>query len=284
MKLTVFTPAYNRSNTLPRLYESLLGQSCHDFEWLIIDDGSTDGTAETVKGFTGEGKFPVRYIYKENGGKHTAYNLALEEVRGDWFLCVDSDDLLAETAVADILAAAQGNMGLIAYKEDLQGRRLSGEFPGELDRATLWELNEQHGCRGEFTLAFRTDYARQFPFPVFVGERFIGECVVYDRMTAQFGLLPKTVTVCEYQPDGYSSQFSRLMKCNPNGYCLYYLQRIDLVSSWKARLITAGRYWCFRYISGNQALVYRGKHRLTAALGAGLGLAFRLYYKLLRGI
>ena len=97
--LTVFTPAYNRAVTLPRLYESLLRQTCFDFEWLIIDDGSSDDTSRLIHSFTGEGKFPVRYVYKENGGKHTAHNLALEEAEGEWFLCVDSDDTLAPDAV-----------------------------------------------------------------------------------------------------------------------------------------------------------------------------------------
>ena len=85
--LTVFTPAYNRAATLPRLYESLLQQSCFEFEWLIIDDGSADDTPAVAAGFTGEGKFPVRYVYKENGGKHTALNRGIELARGRYFLC-----------------------------------------------------------------------------------------------------------------------------------------------------------------------------------------------------
>lgn len=283
MMLTVFTPAYNRAKTLPRLYESLLGQTCFDFEWLIVDDGSADETRSVVEGFTGEGKFPVRYVYKENGGKHTAHNRALEEARGEWFLCVDSDDLLSCTAVADVLAAAGEMPGIIAYKEDLQGNRLSGEFPVGLEKATLWELSEVLGCRGEFTLAFRTEYARQFPFPVFPGERFMGECVVYDRM-GQLRLVPCVVTRCEYQTDGYSQDFGGLMGKNPNGYCLYFLQRIDLYSGFKKRLMCAGKYWCFRYISKNKNLKYRGKNRFTAALGAAVGLVFRVYYKVRRGI
>lgn len=283
MRLTVFTPAYNRAKTLPRLYESLLGQTCFDFEWLIVDDGSADETRSVVEGFTGEGKFPVRYVYKENGGKHTAHNRALEIARGEWFLCVDSDDLLADTAVAEILAAAGEAPGIIAYKEDLQGSRLSGEFPAGVDAATLWALNEDYGCRGEFTLAFRTQYARQFPFPVFPGERFMGECVVYDRM-GQLRLVSRVVTRCEYQQDGYSQDFGGLMGKNPNGYCLYFMQRIDLYSGFIKRLVCAGKYRCFRYICKNKQLKYRGKHRLTVALGAAVGLVFRVYYKVCRGI
>ena len=106
MTLTLFTPTYPRSPMLPRLYESLRDQTCHDFEWLIIDDGSADDTADVVQSFTGEGTFPVRYQHKENGGKHTAYNLALELAAGRLFFCVDSDDYLAPDAVERVVSAA----------------------------------------------------------------------------------------------------------------------------------------------------------------------------------
>ena len=92
MKLTVFTPTYNRAVLLPRLYGSLLCQTCHEFEWLIVDDGSTDDTAKAAEIYIGNGNFPVRYVKKENGGKHTAHNLALEYAQGEWFFCVDSED------------------------------------------------------------------------------------------------------------------------------------------------------------------------------------------------
>lgn len=287
MKLTIFTPAYNRAETLPRLYESLLRQTCRDFEWLIIDDGSTDNTPELAANF--KAPFPVRYVRKENGGKHTAHNLALTEAAGDWFLCVDSDDLLADTAVEDLLALArtlEPDTGIAAYKSDLDGRLLCGAFPEGLERTRLFDLPEVYGCGGEFTLVFPLALARRFPFPVFAGERFVTESVIYDRMdaVARFAPLPRVITVCEYQADGYSSGTDGLMRRNPNGYCLYFLQRIDLQRTWRKRLVCAGKYWCFRYISGNKELVYRGEHRLTAALGAVLGLVFRAYYKFVRKI
>lgn len=281
MMLTLFTPAYNRAHTLPRLYESLLAQTCFDFEWLVIDDGSTDATAEAVKAFTGDGKFPVRYIYKENGGKHTAHNRALEEARGDWFLCLDSDDTLTPTAVAELLSAAKDlpeNTGIAAGKTDLSGNSLS-QFPQGRSFAKM------HALQGEFAYAFPTKWAKQFPFPVFPGERFLGECVVYDRMDTrgQMYLLPKAVMPCEYQAGGYSADFSRLMKQNPQGFCLFFAQRVDLASNWRQRLITAGKYRCFRMIGGKNAPVYSGAHPFSVAAAWPLGLIFRLYYKLLRG-
>jgi glycosyltransferase involved in cell wall biosynthesis len=289
MTLTIFTPTYNRAATLPRLYESLLSQTATDFEWLLVDDGSTDETAQLVTEFTGEGRFPVRYHRKENGGKHTAYNLGLELAQGDYFFCVDSDDLLAPEAVQKILDAASrldDSRGIVAYKQDLTGKRLSGEFPSQLDFCQFHELSTVHGCSGEFSLIFPTALAKRYPFPVFEGERFVTESVVYDRISpvCPMLLLPAVVTLCEYQQEGYSSNANAVMARNPAGYCLYFMQRMDVLPSVKGRMISAGKYWCFRFISGNQTLKYRGKHRLLWLAGWPLGVLFRIYYKVRRGI
>ena len=287
--LTIFTPSYNRADMLPRLYRSLCDQTCNDFEWLVIDDGSTDDTTSVIQSFMNEGKINIRYCKKENGGKHTAHNLALEQAAGEWFLCVDSDDLLAADAVSKLAgkcAQLNGESGIIAYKEDLNGRRLSNPLPENIGKTQMYRLAVEFGCRGEFSLAFSTAFARKFPFPVFEGEQFVTECIVYDRMDqqGQFALLPEVVTVCEYQPDGYSSDSSKLMKRNPSGYCLYFLQRIDLQISMLQRILHAGKYWCFRWICNRTELKYEGKHKGVVTLSVIPGIFFRIYYKLFRGI
>ena len=92
--LTIFTPAYNRAHTLPRTYDSLCGQSCKNFIWLIIDDGSTDNTAELVRDWQNcDNGFEIQYIYKENGGMHTAHNAAYANIRTELNTCIDSDDI-----------------------------------------------------------------------------------------------------------------------------------------------------------------------------------------------
>ena len=97
--LTVFTPTYNRAHTLKRLYESLCTQTCDDFEWLVIDDGSTDFTKELIDGFIRQNRLPIRYIYKENGGLHTGYNTAYDNITTELNVCIDSDDFMPEDAV-----------------------------------------------------------------------------------------------------------------------------------------------------------------------------------------
>lgn len=289
MMLTIFTPTYNRADFLPRLYDSLLKQGSTDLEWLIVDDGSTDDTATVVRSFLDEGKLCIRYVKKENGGKHSAYNCGLENAHGEWFLCVDADDFLhkdALTHIANAITHADKDTALIAYKQSVRGTLLSDEFPRNIDRCRISDLSLRHSCQGEFSLVFPTAVARKFKFPIFQGEKFVGESVIYDRYDREHSvlLLPEVITVCEYQPDGYSSNFSKLMKQNPNGFCLYFLQRIDLQTRLLPRLVHAGKYWCFRWISGNADLVYEGKHRVLVFLAMLPGIAFRIYYKLFRNI
>ncbi len=286
--LTIFTPAYNRAGTLPRLFESLQKQSCLDFEWLIIDDGSQDDTQAVVDGFAKTATFPLRYHKKENGGKHTAYNVALELAQGEWFLCVDSDDLLADNAVEAILKTAQKlaeDQGIIAYKDDFSGKRLSDAFPEGVALTSMNELALKHGCSGEFTLIFPTEVAKKYPFPVFEGERFVTESVIYDRLdpVCRMWLMREAVTICEYQVDGYSQNVDGIIARNPKGYSMYFMQRIDVYPSLKQKVITAGKYWCFRWMGGKPPVRYTGKYRLLTGLCLPLGLIFRVYYKLVRG-
>ena len=108
--LTVFTPTYNRSDTLVRLHESLCRQTSDDFEWLIIDDGSTDNTEDIVRPWLKEQKFPIRYIKKENGGLHTGYTTAIANMDTELNVCIDSDDYMPDDAVEIIVSTWKKNV------------------------------------------------------------------------------------------------------------------------------------------------------------------------------
>jgi glycosyltransferase involved in cell wall biosynthesis len=281
--ITIFTPTYNRAKQLHRLYESLLAQASYDFEWLIIDDGSTDDTSAVVQSFD-QAKFKITYYKQPNGGKHRAYNRALEMAGGEYFFCLDSDDWLARDAVKTLAEQLSGPFTL-AYKEDETGKRLSSPFPDGVERVSLGRLGGEYHCGGEFTILFQTEFARKYPFPVFEGENFVTESVVYDRMAAEeeAALLPCVITICEYQADGLSNRLNQIMKANPAGYCLYFMQRIDLQESAKERLIVSGKYHCFRIFAGKKRSEYCGKHSGIVAVAKPVGLLFWLYYKFVRG-
>ena len=78
--LTIFTPTYNRAYCLERAYRSLCRQTCKDFEWLVIDDGSSDNTRKLIEAWKQEGIVPMRYIYQDNQGMHGAHNTALRNI------------------------------------------------------------------------------------------------------------------------------------------------------------------------------------------------------------
>ena len=290
LKLTIFTPTYNRSNLLSRIYRSLLNQRSFDFEWLIIDDGSTDDTKKVVDQFIDNGKVPVKYYKKDNGGKHTAHNMAVKLAKGDYFMCLDSDDWLSDRAIEFVfnaLESCSSHEGLIAYKADTKGRLLSDSFPSNLLCVGTVELSLKYKCNGEFTLVYPTGVLREYPFPVFEGEKFITECVLYDRISdiCNMRLIPNVICICEYQEEGYSNNINLLMKNNPIGFSVYFRQRIQCQTNLLNKIIIAGKYNCFRMIAGYNTPTYVQDDSATGLIRVTrpLGVIFWLYYKAFRG-
>ena len=287
MKLTIFTPTYNRSKTLKRLYKSLLLQSCTNFEWLIIDDGSTDNTKEVIENFISEQKIHIRYYHQTNGGKHIAYNFALEVAKGEYFFCVDSDDWLNEGTINNLFKTTKTlecNQFIVAYKSDSSNKLLSDNFPEKIQRTSLKKLYFKYKCHGEFSFVFPTALARRFPFPVFEGEKFVTEDIIYDQIdkNATALLLPQVLTICEYQPEGLTSNIISIIKNNPAGFCLYFMQRIDVQPSLKNKIITAGKYNCFKVLAKKQKTKYTGKYKTLVFLTVPLGIIFWCFYKIFR--
>lgn len=269
MLITVFTPAYNRAYSIGRIYESLQNQKYKEFEWLIIDDGSTDNTFEMISGFQSNCNFSIRYIRKNNGGKHTAYNLALDKAKGDLLFVVDSDDWLPENSLSDIASMAEkikfdsSVCGIIALKNSTDGTTIGKTYSKENYYATFRDL-ELTGQSGERSIVFKTEIARKFRFPVIKGERFMPENVAYDKFNAYYKLLVsnKSLTICEYQKDGLSSNPRKLMMSSPGGYYLYYRNRIDMATSVNERIGYIIRYNAFRALyKGHDVEPYRGAYR-----------------------
>lgn len=288
MKITIFTPTYNRAGTLPRVFHSLMAQTCLDFEWLIVDDGSTDRTEELIAVFQEKARFPIRYYWKENGGKHTAYNKALECANGEWMVCLDSDDMLAEDAVELLCSEMDRHPelnGVVAYKTDLSGRYIGDIIPENVTALRIPELGLRYHCSGEYVFAYEVGIARRFAFPVFEGERFSPEGVMLDMLGQEcvVSVLPKVLMLCEYQNDGYTAQVNKLIRENPCAYTQCFMQRIDLSITLKDRIKSAGRYQCYRRFAKEKAPRYNGRHKALTACCIPVGCFFYLYYKLVRG-
>lgn len=287
MILTIFTPTYNRCDKISRVYESLKGQNHNFFEWLIVDDGSTDDTEAVVNSFLKENEISIKYVKQKNSGKHVAHNTALNHAAGEFFFCVDSDDWIKKGFISKLAekTASLECHGFIAYKMDAVGKLLSDVFPKQLKESSLFDLSEVYHCNGEFSIIIKTDIAKAYPFPIFENENFMGESIIYDQISKiyKFKLLDQVATICEYQEDGLTGNYNMLMKQNPSGFCLYYMQRIDLTDSLGQRICFAGKYNCFKLLSKNTSLRYSGNNRMLIWLTKPLGGLFWIYYKLARG-
>lgn len=228
--LTVFTPAYNRAHTLPRTYESLKKQSCYDFIWLIVDDGSTDNTKRLVEQWQQEEKkFKIEYIYKQNGGMHTAHNVAYENIRTELNTCIDSDDMLAEDAVERIRVAwakvrDKGYAGLIGLDADMNtGKIIGKDFPEGLSETTLCGYYASGGT-GDKKLVYRTDVINSVPeYPVFEGEKYVSLAYKYRLIDQKYKLFVMNEILCEveYQIDGSSMNMYRQYVNNPKGFAFW---------------------------------------------------------------
>lgn len=276
MLLTIFTPTYNRAHTLKRLFNSIQLQQSEDFEWLIIDDGSTDNTDSIIKEIENKATFPILFIKQQNGGKHRAYNNALKYARGNFLFTVDSDDWLPENSLMSITSIIRSNphifsdekvAGIIALKNYADGNIIGHRYINSDIVTSLSELSHS-GQGGERSIILKTDIAKLYPYPAIATENFMTESVVYDQIDInhKFFVSNEELTSCEYQADGLSSNPKRLMVKNPGGYMIYYSQRIDIATSIKERIGYIIRYNAFKRIYSGKELYYTGRYRLLCLL------------------
>lgn len=269
--LTVFTPAYNRAHTLPRTYESMCKQSCKDFVWLIVDDGSQDNTAELVKEWQSKDNgFEIRYIYKENGGMHTAHNTAYENIDTELNTCIDSDDKLAPGAVKTILdtwreKGGDKYAGVVGLDSDMDGNLIGTAFSENTKTTTLNGFYAAGGT-GDKKQVYRTDLMKKYPpYPVFEGEKYVSLGYKYLLCDQEYELIAINEVLCnvDYQPDGSSnSMFKQYLK-NPKGFAFIRKEHMKYYTSTKRIFID-----CIHYVSSS--IISKNKHFLKESPKKGL--------------
>lgn len=235
--ITIFTPTYNRVYTLSALYDSLCRQTCSDFEWLIVDDGSTDATEELIQSYIAEGKLDIRYIKQSNGGKHRAINRGVAEAQGKLFFIVDSDDYLTENAVERVMfhwknvpdkRLFAGVSGLKMTPNQAPVARLGATY--DILDCTMIDYRYKYKCWGDGAEVYRTDVLREYPFPEIPGEKFVPEALIWLRIAQKYCIryFYEPIYVCEYLPDGYTNNFKKNLKANPEGFLLYYRESVRI--------------------------------------------------------
>ena len=224
--VTVFTPTYNRAHLLPKLYRSLQIQTCKDFEWLIIDDGSSDNTEIIVKEWIdNESSFPVRYYKVPNGGKMRAINMGASLAKGEVFCGIDSDDWFYNDAISAIIKAFKdiepyNNIIGVSFAKNNESNSLFDKYIDckNFDRVI-------YGIESDRILIFYTDKMRKYKIPVWKDEKFTPESVFIDQMALdgyKMRYYQKSIYGVEYQTEGLSDSSWRLLRDNPMGYAMMF--------------------------------------------------------------
>jgi glycosyltransferase involved in cell wall biosynthesis len=193
-RITVFTATFNRARQLHRVYDSLCQQTFRDFEWIVIDDGSTDGTMDLVDEWKVSAKFPLRYFWQENQGKHVAFNRAVSVAKGELFLAADSDDAFVPEALEQFVfhwesvpeSKREEFVGVTALCVDDKGRVIGNRFPRSPMDSDALEIYYRHKVRGEKWGFHRVDVLRQYPFPEPPGGKFVPEEIVWGAIGESF--------------------------------------------------------------------------------------------------
>lgn len=211
MELTILTPTYNRRKNLEELFLSLEAQTSKEFEWLIIDDGSTDGTRETADNFIKNASFPVKYAYKENGGKHTALNAGIKQIETELTFIVDSDDKLTPDAAETVIQTHRqycNNENLCGYSflKIFPDGAINGKpFCRDGYIATFIESRlNSNDANSDKAEVFFTRVLKEYPFPEYPGEKFLGEDIVWLRMARKYQMahFNKGIYIASYLQEG----------------------------------------------------------------------------------
>lgn len=287
IRLTIFTPAYNRAHTLPRTYESMCQQNCKDFIWLIVDDGSQDNTAELVRQWQEKDNgFEIRYVYKENGGMHTAHNTAYEHIDTELNTCIDSDDKLAPGAVEKILrkwdqVKEQGYAGIIGLDADFDGKVIGKGFPEGMTETTVIGYYAAGGS-GDKKLVYRTDIINQYPpYPVFEGEKYVALSYKYRLIdqTYKMAVLDEVLCNVEYQPDGSSGTMWKQYLKNPKGWMFWRKVQMQHPESIKRLVINCIHYCSSCILAGNKKMISESPKKMLTVLCAVPGWLLSKYVR-----
>lgn len=290
MKITVFTPTYNRKYIILSLYRCLQQQTFHDFEWLVIDDGSTDGTEELFALLEKDSNpFPIRYYWFENSGKQKEINRALDMACGKLFFTVDSDDLLTPNALELIdqwdaaMPSDEKFCGFAGSDGDMQGNPTNPIFHEAYIDATFFDRDSRSdkfiGYDRPWVLY--TDIHRKYKYPEFEGETFITEAVVWNRMAAdgyRIRCFNEVIYLREHQKAGLTNRIHEILVDNPQGYGLWIKEMLAQTGgNWRQRLISYYFFYCeiHHKVPLEQIVRYVGATKIEIAI-------VRIFYSIKR--
>jgi glycosyltransferase involved in cell wall biosynthesis len=284
MMITVFTPTYNRLMLLERLYESLCKQTYTDFEWVIVDDGSTDGTDNKVEKWIAENKLTINYFKQFNGGKHRAINKGVTLSKGKLFFIVDSDDFLMPESLTVII-----NKYIFAknrYKvSGVAGRRQydNGKIVGNNNFSELvtnsLDIRYKHNVTGDLVEVYELEKLKEFPFPEIENEKFCPEALIWNRLAVKNNLFffNQGIYVTEYLEGGLTANIVKIRKLSPNASMLHYAELEKYNIPWIQKLKANVNFWRFSLNGPNTILQNLSKAaKINTIIGLPLGFLIAL--------
>lgn len=284
MTVTVLTPTFNRGGgRLQSLWNSLQKQTVKDFEWLVVDDGSTDGTKDLITQLQEKSDFPIRYIYKSNGGKHTALNVGIQTICSELIFIVDSDDCVTDDAVESILKIHKKYRS----QNNICGYAFLRAFPDGKVNGKKFDVDEKIGSyidvrvNGDDTGAdkaevFKTHCLKEFPFPEYPNEKFLGEDLVWVRMARKYEMvhINKAIYIGNYLEDGLTNNRRKHNIASPIG-CMHRAEEFmepDLKTRYRIKgglqYIVYGRFAGVKVVD----LIRKSRHKVLATVCTPGGL------------
>lgn len=280
--ITIFTATYNRAYTLPNLYNSLLRQNNFDFEWLIIDDGSTDNTEELVKHWANKTeKFKIQYVKTLNGGKPRAINKAVELANTPYLFIIDSDDYLTDDAVEFLsckipeVDASNELLGIGLMQKNEKNSAVNSLFA---DRRYIDATNlerEKFGLNIDCNELYKIAILKKFPFVVWQGELFSPEEIVLNEMALQgykVRWYNKIGVISEYLEDGLTVNSFSLLQKNPMGYAMAFNHQLKYKKAFKEKFLSAYLMVCYSLIGKNINYLIKTNDKVFTILAFPVGV------------
>jgi len=284
--LTIYTPTYNRAYCLTQLYESLVRQKRTNFQWLIIDDGSNDNTADLVLDWKSKSTFKIDYYKQMNEGKMAKLNFAHSIIDSELCVCIDSDDYLTDTAVDDILKEWEtvknfsdigGMVGLDIFKD---GSLVGTGFPSNTDRIKYRDFDKLN-VKGDKKFVYKTSVLNKYPpYPSFSGEKFPAPGYLYRLIDVDYSLwiVNKPLCIVEYMDDGLSKNKYSQFRKSPNSFMYYRHERMRLSSSFAEKFRNAIHY-VSSCLFANKGFFRNNDFKITTFFAVPIGILLNMYIK-----
>ncbi|WP_223701115.1 glycosyltransferase family A protein [Sutcliffiella deserti] len=273
--ITIITPTFNREHTLYNCFDSLKAQTDKRFLWMVVDDGSTDNTEDLVHNWISENIIEIQYFKKNNGGKASALNFALDRIDTDYWVCLDSDDTFSHNSIElaldglEKIKSVTNYCGLLALRNAKSGEVFGGKrIPKEVVETTVLELSDKYKIRSEFVQFYITEITSGYRFPEISGEKFMPPEYLANELNKKykFKVEQKIFCYCEYLPDGLTRNKLEIIKNNPRGYTLVVMQAFELTDNFYNKSKRCLKYISGCLLSGDRNCIRNSPHKIMTTL------------------